>query len=211
VSCGGTLRLFGYKGTPLPKAPPPPPTRRFRFFGNQGTFNPQGAMGAPSQFASQSAPGTSGTGSPGGLFFKWFHGHFGNGGGGNGGGGHHPCPSPSTASATTASCGGGGGGGLGGEAGTCASDLTVGTNTKLTPDDVPTSTGCSWLRLAATTDSVNLNTGATQLKLSNGTGDRWWSSDDPKSTPDEFVVTTTDYLPGHSEKLTITNIDETAT
>ncbi len=46
-------------------------------------------MGAPSQFASQSAPGTSGTGSPGGLFFKWFHGHFGNGGGGNGGGGHH--------------------------------------------------------------------------------------------------------------------------
>ena len=139
------LRLQGHAAA---QGAAPPPTRRFRFFGDQGTFNPQGAMGAPSQFASQSAPGT---GSPGGLFFKWFHGHFGNGGGGNGGGGHHPC-APSTASATTASCGGGGGGGgLGGEAGTCASDLTVGTNTKLTPDDVPTSTGCSWLRLAATT------------------------------------------------------------
>ena len=45
-----------------PRRRPPPPTRRFRFFGNQGTFNPQGAMGAPSQFASQSAPGLRGRG-----------------------------------------------------------------------------------------------------------------------------------------------------
>ena len=41
--------------------------------------------------------------------------------------------------------------------------------------------------------------------MSNATDDRWWSSDDP--TPDEVVVTTTDYLPGHSEKLTISKID----
>ena len=59
VSYGGTLQLFGYKGTPLPKAPP----RRhaeFQFFGDQGTFNSLGTMGAPSQFASQGAPGSSG-------------------------------------------------------------------------------------------------------------------------------------------------------
>ena len=33
VSYGGTLKLFGYKGTPLRKAPPP---RFVDFFGNQG-------------------------------------------------------------------------------------------------------------------------------------------------------------------------------
>jgi len=182
VSYGGTLQLFGYKGTPLPKAPLTHHLPFFHFFGG-GLFGSQGTMGAPSQFASQSAAGTSGTG--GGsfrdFFLDWIHAHSGNGGGGNGGGGN-------------------GGGGLGGsEDVTCASKLTVGTKT-LAPDDVPTSTGCSWLRLDA-----DLAEKATQLTLSNATADRWWSSDDP--TPDEVVVTTTDYLPGHSEKRTISKLD----
>ena len=209
VSYGGTLQLFGYKGTPLPKAPAT--MRGTQFSGGQGTFNSFGTMGAPSQYASQGAPGTSGTfkgGSAGGFFLDWVHSHFGNGGGGNGGrgnggggdgGGGHCSPSPG--SVTTASCGGGGGGGgLGGSEVTCASDLTVGTNTKVAPDDVPTSTACSWLRLDA-----DLAENGTKLTLSNATDDRWWTSADP--IPDEVVVTTTDYLPGHSEKRTIRNID----
>ncbi len=135
MSYGGTLQFFGYKGTPLPKAPPAPPASLLHRFFGQGMFNPQGTMGAPSQFASQNAPAASGqgSGSAGSLFLKSFHGHLGNGGGGNGGGGN-------------GGGGNGGGGGLGGEEGTCASDLKVGTNT-VSPDDVPTSTGCSWLRL----------------------------------------------------------------
>ena len=185
VSYGGTLQLFGYKGTPLPKAAPR--SRLFRFFGNQGMFNAQAPTGAPSQFAAQNAPTSGGGGS---RFLEWFHGFGnggGNGGGGGGGGGN-----------------GGGGGGSGGGDVTCASDLTVGTNT-LAPDDVPTSTACSWLRLDA-----NIAKDDKQLTLSNATDDRWWSSDDP--TPDEVVVTTTDYLPGHSEKLTLSKIDgKTAT
>ena len=185
VAYGGSLELFGYKGTPLPKAPPPKHTV-FNPFGNQGLFNPQGTTG-PSQFAAQNAPENSQTdGSAGSVFLKFIHSHFGNGGGGNGGGGH-PCPSPSPNSASTASCGGGGGGG---------DDVTCATGT---PDDVPTSTGCSWLRLA-----LDLATEGKALSLSNETGDRWFSPDDP--TPDEVVVTTTDYLPGHSEKRTITAI-----
>ena len=89
VSYGGTLQFFGYKGTPLPKAPPAPQHRFFNPFFGQGLFNPQGTMGAPSQSASQNAPAASGqgSGSAGSLFLKSFHSHLGNGGGGNGGGG----------------------------------------------------------------------------------------------------------------------------
>ena len=207
VSYGGTLQLFGYKGTPLPKAPP---RRRHADSGSsaiRGHSTPRAQWVRRHNSPARALRG-SGTGSPGGLFFKWFHGHFGNGGGGNGGGGHHPC-APSTASATTASCGGGGGGGgLGGEAGTCASDLTVGTNTKLTPDDVPTSTGCSWLRLAATTRLGQLERRCDTAEVVQRDGRQMVVLQRHQSTPDEFVVTTTDYLPGHSEKLTITNIDD---
>ena len=58
-------------------------------------------------------------------------------------------------------------------------------------------TGFSWMRLAANLSSVvagkkgALNT----LTLSASPGDRWWSANDNSSTPDEVVVTTTDYLP----------------
>ena len=45
--------------------------------------------------------------------------------------------------------------------------------------------------------------------MSQAPGDRWWSANDNKSTPDQVVVTTTDYLPGHSEKLTIRNLKGT--
>jgi hypothetical protein len=51
--------------------------------------------------------------------------------------------------------------------------------------------------------------GKNQLTLSKATGDRWWSVNDNKNTPDQVVVTTTDYLPGHSEELTISNIQGT--
>ena len=69
------------------------------------------------------------------------------------------------------------------------------------PDTVPTSTGCSWLRLDA-----DLAAPGKELTLSDATGDKWWSANDPKDTPDEIVVTTTDYLPGHSEKLLVSKI-----
>src|SRR6185437_2720309 len=83
VSYGGTLELFGYKGTPLPKAPPPKHNvfnPFFNSFGGQGAFNPQGAAGAPSQFAAENAPENSetGGGSAGSIFLKFIHSHFGN-------------------------------------------------------------------------------------------------------------------------------------
>jgi len=179
VSYGGSLQLFGYKGTPLPKAPPP--TRLFRFFGNRGNFNSQNSIGAPSQSQAQGAASGGGGGS---AFFKLVQrlNGGGNGGGGNGGGG------------------GGAGGGSGGEDVTCASKVAVGANS-LAPDDIPTSTGCSWLRL-----NSELAKDGTKFTLSNATDDRWWSKDDP--IPDELVVTTTDYLPGHSEKRTISGITD---
>ena len=188
VSYGGTLQLFGYKGTPLPKAPAARHACS-RFFGNQGIFNSQGAMGAPSQFASQSAPETSGGGgSPEVLprVVPWSS--------GMAAGATVAAAAAAVATVAAAAV----------RAVTTSHALptvTVGTNT-LAPDDVPTSTGCSWLRLDADAARTKRH---TQLTLSNATDDRWWSSDDP--TPDEVVVTTTDYLPGHSEKLTISKID----
>ena len=71
VSYGATVQLFGYKGTPLPKAAPKQQFPSFNFGGLLGLFNPQGA---PSQFASQSAPATSGqgSGSAGNQFLKLY-------------------------------------------------------------------------------------------------------------------------------------------
>ncbi len=177
VSYNGTLQLFGYKGTPLPKAPP---LRRgfSRFFGGQSAFNSQGTMGAPAQ------SGNSTTANKSFSFLDWVKGH----NGGNGGG-----------------SGGGSGGGLGGANGTCAADVQVGTR-MLPPDDVPTSTACSWMRLAANLPNKSK---PNQLTLSLPTADRWWSAQDNPNTPDQVVVTTTDYLPGHSEKLTISGLTGT--
>lgn len=63
----------------------------------------------------------------------------------------------------------------------------------------PTSSGNSWIRLGAT-----LQPGATSLTLDRVPGAAWaparWT------VGDEIVVTTTDYLPDHSEQLTITGI-----
>jgi hypothetical protein len=58
-------------------------------------------------------------------------------------------------------------------------------------DNVPGNSGTSWMRLA---DGQSLEVGATSLVLERYAG---WAAND------EIVVTTTDYLPGHSEKLQI--------
>ena len=190
VSYGGTLQLFGYKGTPLPKAPP---ARRHRFFNpffGQGSFNSQGTTGTPSQSASQSAPAASGqgSGSAGSIFLKSYNIS------------SRGMAAGATAAAAMAAA-------VWAVRKAHALHLKVGTNT-VSPDTVPTSTGCSWLRLGTgSNEADNLAGGGTKLTLSDATGDRWWTPDDPVTTPDEVVVTTTDYLPGHSEKRTISKID----
>lgn len=57
----------------------------------------------------------------------------------------------------------------------------------------PASSGVSWIRLA---DGHSLDPQASSLMLEREPGDKWKKGD-------EIVVTTTDYLPGHSEKLRI--------
>ncbi len=66
----------------------------------------------------------------------------------------------------------------------------------------PRSSGTGWLRLAA-----NLKPGDTTLLLSDSPGEKWWRSADGTQL-DKIVVTTTDYLPGHSEELTIDSIQD---
>ena len=63
-------------------------------------------------------------------------------------------------------------GGVGGANGTCAADVQVG-NKKLPPDDVPTSTACSWMRLAANLPNKSK---PNQLTFSLPTADRWWTA-----------------------------------
>jgi hypothetical protein len=58
-------------------------------------------------------------------------------------------------------------------------------------DDDHTDSGVSWVRLAG-----SIKAGATSLTLDTAPGKRWHAGD-------EVVVTTTDYLPGHSERLLI--------
>lgn len=64
-----------------------------------------------------------------------------------------------------------------------------------------TSPGLSWLRLAA-----DLNAGDTTLTLSEAPGDKWWRPKDINPY-DRIVVTSTDYMPGHSEEFIVTKID----
>ncbi len=66
-------------------------------------------------------------------------------------------------------------------------------------DDDHLSSGVSWIRLAD-----NLSKTATSLKLEKSPGDKWWNAAD---TDVQIVVTTTDYLPGHSEELKVTKIN----
>ena len=62
------------------------------------------------------------------------------------------------------------------------------------PDCNPLNSGTSWVRLL---DGQSLEVGADRLALEKDPGGTW-------KPGDEIVVTTTDYLPGHSEKLRIT-------
>jgi hypothetical protein len=139
VSYNGSLLLYGYKGTPLPKAPRPRGLARIL-----GTGAPGAGLGL--------LPGATRSGGSKGST--------------------QPC----------------------GEA---------------NPDANYLSTGCSWLRLAANLAPAAAGSPSkpNQLILSRAPADKWWSAQDNTATPDEIVVTTTDYLPGHSEKLTISGLE----
>jgi hypothetical protein len=70
---------------------------------------------------------------------------------------------------------------------------------KGTPNGTPTGNtdaGTSWIRLQ---DTKDLNATGTSLSLDTAPGNKW-------QLKDEIVVTTTDYLPGHSEELTVDSI-----
>ena len=80
-------------------------------------------------------------------------------------------------------------------------------------DAAHTNAGVSWIRLGS-----DLSPGQTTLKLaepgmdSTAVGNRWWREGDKSPPPnsmdlDQIVVTTTDYIPTHSETFTITSID----
>ena len=63
-------------------------------------------------------------------------------------------------------------------------------------DGMPLNSGNSWMRL-----SGDLNPGSGPLNVSGTPSQRWWLPSD--GSRDQIIVTTTDYLPGHSEVLTI--------
>jgi hypothetical protein len=94
--------------------------------------------------------------------------------------------------------------------GTILGGSTETTCAKGSPDAIPTSTGCAWLRLAKDLPEAVAGTEQkpNQLILSAATGNRWVSPDDYKAQngetpiPTEVVITTTDYLPGHNDDLT---------
>ena len=66
---------------------------------------------------------------------------------------------------------------------------------ELSVDADPLSSGTSWMRLA---DGKSLEKGATSLSLERDPLN--WAAND------EIAVTTTDYLPGHSERLKVVNV-----
>ncbi|MGH7117127.1 MAG: hypothetical protein ACREE9_21850, partial [Stellaceae bacterium] len=66
-------------------------------------------------------------------------------------------------------------------------------------DKKPLQSGNSWMRL-----SGDLKKGDTSLTLAGSPAERWWLPND--KARDQIVVTTTDYLPGHSEELTVTQV-----
>ena len=83
-------------------------------------------------------------------------------------------------------------------------DLAGYKGAKYAPNRDPLDSGRSWMRLA---DGQSLEVGATSLVLERdpnlGCDDSYCWQGGRWSGDDEIVVTTTDYLPGHSEKLTI--------
>jgi G8 domain len=175
VSYGGTLNLFGYKGTVLAQKVP---TRVTSF---RNPFSAKTEQGGH-DVTNSSRSGPSGNTQNAGRFFRFF----GQPQPGNNGGGS----------------GSGGGNGVGG-----GNPLQAGPTpacAKTQPDTNPLGTGCSWLRLVG-----DLTTTANTLKLSSAVGDKWWTDGE---VGDQMVVTTTDYLPGHSELLTIDKVsDDTVT
>jgi hypothetical protein len=72
-------------------------------------------------------------------------------------------------------------------------------------DLLPLSSGWSWRRLA---DGNSLAVGATTLYLENKIPPLFDAFGGPWAEGDEIVVTTTDYLPGHSEKLKVKHVSE---
>lgn len=84
---------------------------------------------------------------------------------------------------------------LNGYKGTSGADLA---------DSLATSSGTSWIRL-----SGDLEAGATSLKLERAATVVGTVGTPAWAVGDEIVITTTDYLPDHSEKVTITKIEGT--
>ncbi|MGH7065728.1 MAG: hypothetical protein ACREET_16770, partial [Stellaceae bacterium] len=66
-------------------------------------------------------------------------------------------------------------------------------------DNQHLASGNSWMRLAG-----DLAPGDTTLTVDGSPADRWWRAGDRHRS--QVVVTTTDYLPGHSELLTISQV-----
>lgn len=66
-------------------------------------------------------------------------------------------------------------------------------------DNKPLQSGNSWMRLKG-----DINKPAGSLSVDGSPGERWWLPNDKNR--DQIVVTTTDYLPGHSEELTISQV-----
>jgi hypothetical protein len=69
-------------------------------------------------------------------------------------------------------------------------------------DADPTNSGLSWVRLSG--DLKETKTTLTLDDANGKVGDKWWRMDEPVAS--QFVVTTTDYLPNHSELFTIDKV-----
>ncbi len=71
-------------------------------------------------------------------------------------------------------------------------------------DNLPLQSGNSWLRL-----NGDLNPGTSTLVVDGSPAQRWWlpsDADPSRPHPLQIVVTTTDYVPDHSEELTVTQV-----
>ncbi len=73
--------------------------------------------------------------------------------------------------------------------------------TSLSDDSKPDSSGSSWVRLAA-----DVKPGDTKLTVDRDVKDDWQAKDELHEG-DEIVLTTTDYMPTHSEELRIVGFD----
>jgi hypothetical protein len=73
-------------------------------------------------------------------------------------------------------------------------------------DADPTNSGVSWVRLSGdlAADKTTLTLDRSVQEAGKPATNRWWRAGEP--IPSEIVVTTTDYLPTHSELATITGI-----